>query len=134
MRTPFPRKRGGGGRATGGSGGHATRGGRGGITGRCEGLRHAETGRCANLGWAQTGERPEKGGKRVVGRTRCKASPSVGLETIHIWHSCYWIGPPTILDLDSHNVTPLYLFIDCSSHLALTPHTHTHSLSLLTLF
>jgi len=61
-------------------------------------------------------------------RYRCKASPSVGLETIHIWHSCYRIGPPTISDSDSHDVAPLYLSIDRSSHLAFT-HTHTHSLS-----
>jgi len=63
-------------------------------------------------------------------RPRCKASPSIRLETIHIQHSRYWIGPPTISDLDSHNVTPLYLSIDRSSHLTLTSHTHTHSLSL----
>ncbi len=61
---------------------------------------------------------------------RCKASLSVGLETIHIRHSRYWIGPPTISDSDSHNVAPLYLSIDCSSHLSLTSHTHTLSLSL----
>src|SRR6266702_6781294 len=67
MRTPFPRKRGGGGRATGGSGGHATGGGGEGTTGRCEGLRRAETGRRANLGWAQTGERPERGGEEGGG-------------------------------------------------------------------
>src|SRR6266702_2522173 len=67
MRTPFPRKRGGGGRTTGGSGGHATGGGGGGTTGRCEGLRCAETGRRTNLGWAQTGERLEKGGEEGGG-------------------------------------------------------------------
>ncbi len=63
-------------------------------------------------------------------RDRCKASPSVGLETIHIWHSRYRIGLPTISDSDSHDVAPLYLSIDRSSHLALTTHTHTHTHSL----
>ncbi len=66
------------------------------------------------------------------GGRRCKASPSVRLETIHIRHSRYRIGLPTISDSDSHNVAPLYLSIDRSSHLAFA-HTHTLSLSLLTL-
>ena len=71
---------------------------------------------------------------RIVARaghnTRCKASPSVRLKTIHIQHSRYQIGPPTISDSDSHDVAPLYLSIDRSSHLTLTSHTHTHTLSL----
>src|SRR6266702_6621465 len=85
MRTPFPRKRGGGGHATGGSGGHATGGGGGGTTGRCEGLRSAETGRRANLGWAQTGERPERGGEEgggphtVAHRRGGKRNRSIGV-------------------------------------------------------
>jgi len=45
---------------------------------------------------------------------RCKASPSVRLETIHIWHSRYWIGPPAIPSPPTHR---LHILAPCVPHI-----------------
>jgi len=52
---------------------------------------------------------------------RGKASPSVGLETVHIRHFCYWRGRVAISDSHSHDVATPPL-------LSLVSYTHTLSL------